>query len=122
MNDTQRQAMAREIHASYEAELLQPDELTHMIYAKATGVSARVAEKILLGEVAAGRMTRREAIGNRGMVWAYAARCTDPDDMQRNSTTGHHGDTKRESPPDRIWDQIDRDFYPSLDRTDDMPY
>ena len=99
MNDTQRQAMAREIHAFYEAELLQPDELTHMIYAKATGVSARVAEKILLGEVAAGRMTRREAIGNRGMVWAYAARCTDPDDMQRNSSTGHYDDIDTDDMP-----------------------
>ena len=66
-----RAEMAREIHASYEAQLLQADELTHMIYAELTGVSVRVAERILKDEVAAGRMTRREAIGNRRTAVSY---------------------------------------------------
>ena len=95
-----RAELAREIHASYEAQLLQPDELTHLIYAEATGVSVRVAERILKDEVEAGRMTRREAIGNRRTVWAYA-RCT-------------------ESPPDKIWDQIDQDEMRPADEEGDV--
>ena len=100
-----RAEMAREIHAAYEAELLQDDELTHMIYAEFNRVSVRVAEKILLGEVAAGRYTRREAVGNRGMVWAYA-RCTESDGERPIGCTD--GNTTGD--------------YDALDRTDDIPY
>ena len=105
MNDTQRQAMAREIHASYEAQLLQPDELTHLIYAEINGVSVRVAERILKDEVEAGRMTRREAIGNRRTVWAYA-RCTESDGER------HFDDI----------DRIDPDEMRPADEKGDIPY
>ena len=57
-----------------------------------------------------------EAASFLGYLRSGDVSCTDKD------ATRHFGDTKRESPPDRIWDQIDRDFYPSLDRTDDIPF
>jgi hypothetical protein len=98
MNDTQRQAMAREIHASYEALKVQPNELTHNSFAEATGETPKVAERILRAEVAAGRMTRREARGDRCKLWAYA-RCTDQDGMQRNSSTGHYDDIDTDDIP-----------------------
>ncbi len=87
MNTDQRRAMAREIHAAYEAMNVQPHEHTHQSYADDTGVTPKVAERILRAEVAAGRMTVREARGQRCKLWAYA-RCTEPDDSQRNGCTG----------------------------------
>ena len=71
MNEDIRRKIIEEINQARLAENVQPDELTHRMYANITGESTKVAERILQEEVAAGRSTCRLARIDGKNAWAY---------------------------------------------------
>jgi len=71
MNEDTRRKIIAEIDKARQAEGLQPDEITHRMYADETGESINVSERILQEEVTAGRMTCRIARVGGKNAWAY---------------------------------------------------
>ena len=71
MDEETRIKIAQEIYKAQTSGKLQPDEITHRIYAEANGITVKVAERQLQKEVQEGRMTARMCLHKGKHTWAY---------------------------------------------------